>query len=236
FGGDYWHDCVYTLDDPDYTKIVPQAINNHFCPTSGPASGSTTGQFIENVNFRSVILDPTDPGVDPNLKPMKQHESTVGIDWAITPSLGLETRYTRKRLDYTIEDVGVAVTGNELYYIGNPGYGIVKNLLQRNTIDSSNPFAPPTVFPPQCPDCPLSPKAVRNYDGVEFRLTKRSSKNWFGSASYTYSKLRGNYGGLTSSEITDGSGGRHSPNNSRYFDLPNMAWTSHGTADNGRLP
>jgi hypothetical protein len=77
FGGDYWHDCVYTLDDPDYTKIVPAVTSNHFCPTSGPASGSTTGQFIENVNFRSVILDPTDPGVDPNLKPMKQHESTV---------------------------------------------------------------------------------------------------------------------------------------------------------------
>ena len=23
FGGDYWHDCIYALDDPDITKIVP---------------------------------------------------------------------------------------------------------------------------------------------------------------------------------------------------------------------
>ena len=23
FGSDYWHNCVYAMDDPDYTKITP---------------------------------------------------------------------------------------------------------------------------------------------------------------------------------------------------------------------
>jgi len=34
--------------------------------------------------------------------------------------------------------------------------------------------------------------AQRNYDGVELRLTKTSSKHWVGMFSYTYSRLWGN--------------------------------------------
>ena len=67
-------------------------------------------------------------------------------------------------------------------------------------------------------------------------LTKRPSSRWFGAASYTYSKLTGNYSGLSSTSITDGgSGGRHNPNNDRSFDLPNMAWTAHGKFTDGPL-
>jgi hypothetical protein len=240
FGGQYWHDCAYQLNDPNILNIKPvsSAPGVHFCPASGAAAGSFgTNTFLENVNYRSVILFPTDPGVDPNLKPLKQHEYTAGAEYAFRPDIGFEVRYSRKRLDYAIEDVGVAVPGNELYYIGNPGYGIVSNLLQRTTYDSSGlPVVPATAYAAQCPDCPLSPKAVRNYDGVEFRVLKRATKHWFGQASYTYSRLWGNYGGLTSTEISDGNAGRHSPNNSRYFDLPNMAWDAHGNPDFGLLP
>jgi len=75
FGGQYWHDCTYAMDDPDYTKITPTAPNQHGCPASGPAPGVTVGRFIENVDFRKSIIDPKDPGVDPNVKPMKrQHD------------------------------------------------------------------------------------------------------------------------------------------------------------------
>ena len=65
---------------------------------------------------------------------------------------------------------------------------------------------PPNTIPPQ-----------RNYDGVEFRLTKASTNHWSGMFSYTYSRLYGNYTGLTSSDQADGGGGRtpNSPNNSR---------------------
>ena len=39
--------------------------------------------------------------------------------------------------------------------------------------------------------------AIRRYDGAEFRLVKRAGGKWFGSVSYTYSRLTGNYAGLT---------------------------------------
>lgn len=241
FGGEYWHDCTYTLDDPNYNNILPAVSNGHTCGTSGAASGTTTGQLIENVNFRSVILDPNNPGVDPNIHPMKQHEFAAGTDYEINPKLALEIRYNRKRLDYTIEDNGVSVPGNELYFIGNPGYGIVQNLLQRSVTDSSN-YPANVTYAAQCPNCNLEPRAIRNYDGLEVRLTKRPSKNWWGQVSYTYSRLYGNYSGLTSSDVNDAAstapgagGGRHNPNNNRSFDLPQMQFTAYGKPQFGPL-
>ena len=79
--------------------------------------------------------------------------------------------------------------------------------------------------------------AARSYDGVEFRLTKTSSNHFAGMFSYTYSKLRGNYTGLTSSDISDGQmGGRSSPNNSRAFDEPYFQYNSFGGSSSGLLP
>lgn len=79
--------------------------------------------------------------------------------------------------------------------------------------------------------------AARSYDGVEFRLTKASSQHWYGMFSYTYSKLRGNYTGLTSSDVSDGQlGGRSSPNNSRAFDEPYFQYNAFGGSSSGLLP
>jgi len=88
---------------------------------------------------------------------------------------------------------------------------------------------------PFCAECPSVRPAVRDYDGVEFRLAKRPTGRWFGAVSYTYSKLRGNYAGLTNTDPTDGGGGRHAPNNGRAFDLPNMVYNVDGTPDYGPL-
>jgi len=84
--------------------------------------------------------------------------------------------------------------------------------------------------------CPLPAVAQRNYDGVELRLTKASTRHWSGMFSYTYSRLYGNYTGLTSSDQADGGGGRNSPNNSRAFDEPMFSWDAQGTSSSGVLP
>ena len=68
-----------------------------------------------------------------------------------------------------------------------------------------------------------------------FRLTKRAGPKWFGAVTYTYSKLTGNYAGLTNTDPTDGQGGRHSPNNHRAFDLPTMTYMANGKIDDGVL-
>jgi hypothetical protein len=87
-----------------------------------------------------------------------------------------------------------------------------------------------------CPSCPNLPKAIRDYDGVEFRLIKRAGDRWFGQVAYTYSRLYGNYPGLSDTYFLDGGGGRHEPNNNRAFDLPQMLFDAHGKPVGGPLP
>ena len=228
FGGEYWHECSYAMDALDYTTITPVAVAGHTCTggPSTPATGVTVGRFIENFDYRLTASSPNDPTVDPNIKPMSQHETVLGTDIALTPRLGLEVRWARKRLDQAIEDMALTdtLTG---FYIGNPGSNTFADLLHRAEPASG-------ITTPQCPTCPSLPKAARRYDGLESRLTWRTAK-FFGQASYTYSRLTGNYSGLTDTDVTDGNGGRHNPNNHRDFDDPAMEFTTTGKVMDGKL-
>jgi len=93
----------------------------------------------------------------------------------------------------------------ETYTIVNPGEGVNRTidgyanylkslgqafLIPGYSFNSLNNFG-------TCPTCPAMPKAVRDYDGLEFRVTKSISKGWAGLFSYTWSRLWGNYTGLT---------------------------------------
>ena len=76
------------------------------------------------------------------------------------------------------------------------------------------------------------PKPKRQYDGVELALEKRLSHNWYLRASYLWSRLYGNYTGLTQSDEN----GRTSPNVGRTYDYPLMMFTGDGRPSFGPLP
>ncbi|MDT4897604.1 MAG: hypothetical protein QOH25_2681 [Acidobacteriota bacterium] len=173
--------------------------------------------LVGPIDFRVPSNDPNNNRVDPDLKAGRQTEYTVGTEYGLTNDIVLAARYTHKQLDRTIEDVGFFdAAQNELFFIANPGMGAV-----------SQPFAP---------GIPASPKAERKYDALELRVDKRFSRNYYINASYTYSRLVGNYSGLASSDEPDALGvGRSSPNVNRFFDLPHIGFTPNGEPDNGRL-
>src|ERR1041385_4909560 len=240
FGSDYWHNCVYTLDDPDYTKITPVYPIGGGCPATGPAPGVTVGRFIENVDFRATKADTRDPAISPTMKPMKQHEFVTGADWEVRRNWALTFRYSRKRIDNTIEDM--SITDNLGFYIGNPGTTFADILHRPVSLPcpANSGCTPDTdgnylTSVPFCAECPSVVKPIRRYDGAEFRLARRAAGKWFGSVSYTYSRLTGNYPGLTHTDPTDGTFGRHAPNNSRLFDLPTMTYLPSGKIDDGPL-
>ena len=232
FGSDYWHNCVYAMDDVDYTKITPTFPKGGGCPATGPAPGVTVGRFIENVDFRATKADPRDPAISPDFKPMKQHEVVIGLDWQISRDWSLESRYARKRLDQTIEDM--AITDNLGFYIGNPGSPFA-DLLHRPTVIPNAAGVNYLNTTPFCAECPAAVPAIRRYDGLEFRLVKKMSGKWFGAFTYTYSSLTGNYAGLTNTDPTDGGGGRHAPNNGRAFDIQSMLYNPDGKVGDGPL-
>jgi hypothetical protein len=231
FGSDYWHECVYALDTLDFTSITPTLTTGAGCPPSGPAPG-VNGRFIENVDFRATKADPRDPAVQANMKPVESNEFTTGVDWSVTPNWLFESRYTRNRLLNTIEDM--SITDNLGYYIGNPGSSFA-DVLHRPTVIPNDAGQNYFNTVPFCAECPGAVGPIRRYDGVEFRLTRRGAARWYGTVSYTYSKLRGNYSGLVNADPTDGNGGRHAPNNGRAFDLPTMTYLPNGKIDDGPI-
>ncbi|MGB8261670.1 MAG: TonB-dependent receptor [Terracidiphilus sp.] len=198
--------------------------------------------LVENVNLR-----PWEP-VAPGVKPYRQHEFVVGFDYQIKQGLDLEARYDRRRLDHVIEDASLSDPDwGETYTIVNPGEGVNKTLNgYANYLtsigeafgvpgwafnaDPGNPFG-------TCAGCPPNPKAIRNYDGLEFRLTFMPNRKLYGMISYTYSSLWGNYTGLTTTDQSDGGNtGRNSPDTTRSFDEPFYYFGANGRSNNGALP
>jgi len=203
FGGDVFFRYYFLIPTGSTTPLA-------FTRAFGLAN-----QFRTPLNFRvpSNSSDPDFNTVDPNLLPVRQTEYTIGAQFEVVKDLVLEVNYKRKKLDRTIEDVGVPdpVTGSETYFIANPGFGIVADSL--------------------IPGTPGTPKAQRQYDALEVNLNRRFTTSYYVNASYTYSRLFGNYGGLANSD----EGGRTSPNVNRVFDLPFESFTASGVPNNGRL-
>lgn len=223
FGGQYWQNCAYLLDTPDLSTINLAFDNNYrFCTGDSTGGANFAGgtvpaglTFIENQNFRGT------EGVTPGLKPYRQHEGVLGVDYQIAKNVAFEARWDRRRLDHAIEDAALFdSTGSEVFTIVNPGEG------QNATNTACGSL------------CPANIKAARSYDGLELRVTKTSSRHWQGMFSYTYSKLRGNYAGLTNTDLSDGaglSGGRNAPNNSRAFDESYFQFNAYGGSSSGPL-
>ena len=182
------------------------------CPITG-TTGWAECEFDRRVPSNTVGADPFvgAGAVDPDLKAMRQSEFTFGIERELGNNFVLAGRYTHKQLDRVIEDVGAFnAQGSEAYVIGNPGEGLVCEISMSSNLPCT--------------------KGERVYDAVEVRVDKRAAKYFF-NASYTWSRLFGNYSGLASSDEF----GRNSPNVNRFFDLPMLGYNANGVPDNGKL-
>jgi hypothetical protein len=144
---------------------------------------------------------------------MTSQEVTMGLDHAVTTTTSVGVRWVHKWMSYTIEDLGWQVPRvGDVFIIGNPGFG-----MGQYTMGSEVPPQPP---------------ATRDYDGVELRLQKRLSKNWYFNSSYLWSRLWGNYSGLANSdEVTAARNfvARTSPNNNVVFDKIYQSYDSSGS-------
>ncbi len=209
FGGDYWFTHVYRLDNPNVLTL-------------SRTNPGALGTLITSFNNRSIPINAAGEleGIDPDIKPYTQREFTFRLDHAISNRLTATVRYTHKTLLKVIEDIGVLdADGSEQYLIGNPGFG--------QTRDTKSVYGGKTPNGKEF----LVPEAIRKYDGLEFRVQGQVLKNTFMLASYTYSRLFGNYSGTANSDEN----GRSDPGVSRAFDLPYYYFNSKGQNAVGRL-
>ncbi len=185
FGGDVWKERWYSLDTLDIFSLGLNNLQGRNLWSPVP------GSFQDH---RSPLDEDT---LDPGLKPMHVDNMVFGVEHQLNPQLVVSVHYVRARLNRTIEDIGRLVDGNEVYTIGNPGEG--------RFVNETNHYG-------ATPDYQM-PRPKRNYDALELSLNRRFSSGWFLGGNYTFSRLYGNYAGLSSTdEIVQGG-------------LPNQSWS-----------
>src|SRR5207237_56109 len=216
FGGEKWISYYYTLDTPNFETLR----DSPNCPPTCP------GTFLGSVDFRAPSvksgLDVEEPGT---LKPMRSQELSFGFERQLSNLMSASVRFVHKQLDRAIDDIGDLCppsecgAGAETYIIANPGEGLVDQF----DISTGTSLFRPQGFSAN-PQLIAMPKATRNYNAVEFALTKRLANRWMFYGSYAWTRDAGNYSGLSSSDEN----GRDNPNNPPTRD--------RGRGSEGRTP
>jgi outer membrane receptor protein involved in Fe transport len=131
--------------------------------------------------------------VDPALRPQGSDEFLVGAEYEVLANIRVGANYTHRYMNSVIEDM--SRDDGHTYFIGNPNEGFAKEF----------------------------PRATRNYDAVTVLLNRTFSDGWLAQASYTWSKLYGNYAGLFRPE-----NGQLDPNITSDFDLQSLLENREG--------
>lgn len=212
YGGDKWTEYYYTLDTPDWRTLN----------AAGGCPPACSGTLLRITDFRlptySTTIDDCSGAAgctDPDLDPMRSQEASVGFERQLGRVMAVGVRYVHKQIDKGIEDIGTVFDGNEVYVIGNPGFGT-------GSVAHVSANGETTALP----------KAQRDYDSVEFTFDKRLADNWQFRASYMWSRLYGNYPGLSQTDEN----GRTDPNVGRLYDYPVIMFQGNGTPALGPLP
>ena len=220
FGAEIWRTYYRSLDAPDVFGLSLDNMPGRDLWNPGVSPFRDRRSAIAGLN-----------SVDPNLKPMSQDQWSFGTDYQWKHHTAIGVRFVHQSLNRAIEDIAVLFQGNAAYVYANPGEGLA--------IDA--PFTTGLTTRPL-----TYPKPVRTYDALEITARRRFAGKWFGNLSYTYSRLRGNYAGLASSdEILTPTTGRswttaqqqggsiaHPARNANYgWDLDEILFDSRGGFD-----
>ena len=144
-------------------------------------------------NRKWVSLGAGAEPVDPNIQAQSSDEFVAGGEYEVVSGGRAGLSYTKRWQNKIIEDM--SLDNAQTFFIGNPGYGIGSQF----------------------------PKAKRDYDAVTLYFTKEYKDEWLAQASYTWSYLRGNTGGV----FVAGSGIIQA-NHSSDFDTQNLTANHDG--------
>jgi outer membrane receptor protein involved in Fe transport len=169
--------------------------------------------------------------VSPGLRGQYTEEWILGTEYEIIPDLKIGLNYIHRTLPSVIEDV--SPDGGNNYLITNPGQNFdaeaaALHKLAMQQMASSDPQIQALGELNESRSAVVAAVKnfqlpIRNYDGLQFQVTQRPTKNSLLLASYTYSQSRGNYPGLFSTET-----GQADPNITSLYDLPDLLANRYG--------
>ena len=131
--------------------------------------------------------------VDPTLQPQSSDEVLLGAEYELLAHLRVGASYMHRSMNLIIEDM--SRDGGNSRFLGNPGVGFAQEF----------------------------PKGTRDYDAVTVFLSHTFRAGWLAQASYTWSRLYGNYSGLFRPENN-----QLDPNFNSDFDLVTLTENREG--------
>ncbi len=182
------------------------------------------------------------PGLKvPKLKGQYNRQFQIGYEHEVIEDLIIGARWLHTDLGRAVEDI--STNGGLDFIIANPGTGVAASEIraQQATCDSlaaeleelgDDPAA--NAVARDLGRCRFAidayervgtdfPKPQRNYDAVSVELRRRFAKNWMMLASYTYSRLFGNYDGFV-----DPISGSINLGSSLQYDTPELVRNARG--------
>jgi hypothetical protein len=206
------------------------------------ADGQPTEWCVDTASFTTGL---TTGSLVPRLKGQYNEQFQIGYEQEIIEDLVLGFRWLHTDLGRAVEDV--STNGGLNFLVANPGVPVDESDIQAkqnqcddlqeefNMLEEMDPDADENnVVARELQQClflvdaydkinTLFDKPVRNYDAWTFSLKKRFAKNWLLLASYTYSRLIGNYDGFVD-PIT----GAINLGASTQYDIPELVRNSFG--------
>jgi len=195
----------------------PSACGGGTDPAIGGPNGNgclmlnTPGQVNQLFGASGVL-------VAPGIKAQYMDEAIAGMEYEVLDDLKVGVSYQNRRMGRVIEDV--STDGANTYIIANPGEWSAeeeKKLQDRimrldpsETVLRGRLMSQLRMFQ----GIRIFDKPRRDYNALQFTLTRRFSKALYVQGSYTYSRTMGNYPGLVSYD-----NGQLDPNISSQYDL-----------------
>ncbi len=210
FGGE-------VFDYGDFTSAGPQ----NQCGAVDERIGAPNGenciidpQAVPGSNER--LLGTSGVLVAPGTKAQYLDEIIGGVEYEILPDLRLTVSYQNRRLGRVVEDV--STDGANTYIIANPGeWSADEEANLEARIEQTDDEDEKARLENQLElfrGIRVFDKPRRDYNALQFTMSRRFSKNFYVQGSYTYSKTQGNYPGLVSYD-----NGQVDPNISSQYDL-----------------
>ena len=188
----------------------------------------------------------TEGAIVPRLKGQYNQQFQVGYEQEVVEDLVIGFRWLHTDLGRAVEDV--STNGGQNFIIANPGEAVRESDIAAQQAMCSQLQSQYDGFDPdddakhvvfrELSRCNFLvdaykqinqqfDKPTRNYDAWTFQLQKRFAKNWLLLASYTYSRLVGNYDGFV-----DPINGSINIGASTQYDIPELVRNSYGPLSN----
>ncbi len=175
-----------------------------------------------------------------NMQGQYHNEVVATVERQVMEDMTVRLDYQHRWIGNVIED-GYGTSGSAIANPGNvPQSALdaaqqeVDAAMKAAVADPTNAVKQATYQTAQANQTALkqlasAPKPERTYDALTLSLNKRFSKKWMAHASYTYSRLIGNYEGLYQYETN-----YISPNGTNAYDYPELYYNNRGPLPNDR--